>query len=166
MKIRPIKPEEAEAVSRIYALSWKTAYRGIVPQSCLDTLPLDRWVPALRGDSFQSLVLEEGGALIGTSGFSKARDEQYPGWGEIISLYLLPEHVGKRYGRALMEQVKDRLAGEGYNRISLWVLEDNHRARRFYQKHGFVDSGERMEYEIEGESLKELRYLFQGEKPI
>ena len=34
-------------ISRIYARSWKSAYRGIVPQEYLDALPEDRWAPLM-----------------------------------------------------------------------------------------------------------------------
>ena len=40
MEIRYLTPEDDPlAVSNIYESSWKYAYRGIVPQSYLDSIP-------------------------------------------------------------------------------------------------------------------------------
>ena len=40
-----------------------------------------------------------------------------------------------------MEQVLARSAAAGYLSIALWVLRDNRRARRFYERAGFVPDG-------------------------
>jgi ribosomal protein S18 acetylase RimI-like enzyme len=40
-----------------------------------------------------------------------------------------------------MEHVEQRLQAEGFATAVLWVLEDNPRARRFYERHGWAASG-------------------------
>jgi ribosomal protein S18 acetylase RimI-like enzyme len=37
-----------------------------------------------------------------------------------------------------MDQVLTRVSAAGYRYITLWVLEDNARARRFYEQAGFA----------------------------
>ena len=37
-----------------------------------------------------------------------------------------------------MDQVLARVSAAGYRCITLWVLEDNARARRFYERAGFA----------------------------
>jgi GNAT superfamily N-acetyltransferase len=44
-------------------------------------------------------------------------------------------------GRALMDRVLAEVRAEGYPRIVLWVLTENVRARRFYERCGFRLSG-------------------------
>jgi GNAT superfamily N-acetyltransferase len=62
--------------------------------------------------------------------------------GELYALYLLPAWWSAGVGRALMVSVLDALRGDRYRRVVLWVLADNARARRFYEREGFtVDGG-------------------------
>ena len=44
-------------------------------------------------------------------------------------------------GRALHDEVLDRLRAEGCGRCHLWVLEDNGRARTFYERLGWIENG-------------------------
>lgn len=48
-----------------------------------------------------------------------------------------------------------------YSDIFLWGLEENHKARRFYEKMGFVFSGNSMETQIGGKKLREVQYTYQ-----
>ncbi|MGE4486137.1 MAG: N-acetyltransferase family protein [Oscillospiraceae bacterium] len=155
-----MRKEEADEISRIYALSWKTAYRGIVPQTYLDGLSEKRWSPLLAENPSRSYVLLDNGRYIGTASISPARDKKMAGWGEIISLYLLPEHFGKSYGRALLNACISELAQAGFSKIYLWTLENNSRARTFYEKSGFVRDGQKITCEIGGENLTEVRYVY------
>lgn len=59
--------------------------------------------------------------------YGKARDPSLPDWGEIVSIYLLPEHFGKGYGSVLLKHA-------GYEDAYLWVWKDNKPARLFYEK--------------------------------
>ena len=58
---------------------------------------------------------------------------------EIRTLYVDSFFVGEGIGGALMEYAKRTLDGR-----FLWVLERNERAIRFYMRHGFLLSGERI----------------------
>ena len=41
---------------------------------------------------------------------------------------------------------------------ALWVLEGNHRARRFYEKEGWESDGSKKQDDLTGLALTELRY--------
>jgi len=60
---------------------------------------------------------------------------------ELYALYVRPAWWSTGTGRALMDQVLARVSGAGYRCITLWVLEDNARARRFYERVGFAPDG-------------------------
>ncbi len=60
---------------------------------------------------------------------------------ELYTLYVAPDHWSTGTGRALMDQVLTAVRAEGHPRIILWVLRDNHRARRFYERAGFRRRG-------------------------
>lgn len=163
MEIRPLRKTDSRLeVSRIYEESWKAAYQGVVPQAYLDGIPAGLWAANLDQEERWSLVLEESGQLIGTSSVGPSRWRDYPDFGEVVSLYLLPEHMGRGYGGPLLEAAVEALAGRGFRDVLLWVLEDNRRARRFYEKHEFRLAGDVMEQEIGGKRLREVLYLRHG----
>ena len=151
--------DDFNAIGEIYAQSWKTAYRGIVPQDYLDKLAGSRWAKVLSGSSFDAYVIREDRKYIGTSSIGAAREEKMVGWGEIISIYLLPEYFGKGYAEPLFKCAVNALCEKGYTNIYLWVLKENIRAQRFYEKHGFHNSGEASLIEIAGTELTEIRYI-------
>jgi len=61
--------------------------------------------------------------------------------GELYALYVTPAWWSTGAGRALMGSVLSALGGDGYRRVILWVLADNARARRFYERAGFAADG-------------------------
>ena len=163
MEIRPLRETDSRLeISRIYEESWKTAYRGIVPQAYLDGIPAGRWAEALDRPGWDTLVLTEGERLIGTSSVCASRWPDWPGYGEVVSLYLLPEYMGRGLGKALLLAAVERLKERGFRDILLWVLEENRRARDFYEKAGFFSAGNFMEDEIGGRPLREVLYRWNG----
>ena len=78
-----------------------------------------------------SLVLIENNQFIGTSSYWKSRSKEFNDFGEIVSIYLLPEHMGKGYGKLLFEVTLNELVKTGYQNVFLWVLEENMRADVF-----------------------------------
>lgn len=150
--------DDRNKISSVYEQSWKTAYREIVPDDYLDSIPAGRWASKVDNPSWHTLVCLEDGQIIGTSSFCESRFDVFEGYGEIISIYLLPEYVGKGCGRQLMERALSELRKQGYTKAFLWVLEENHRARAFYEKIGFVLSDKSIESNIVGKDLKEVSY--------
>jgi ribosomal protein S18 acetylase RimI-like enzyme len=61
---------------------------------------------------------------------------------ELYALYVAPDHWSTGTGRALMDQVLAEVRAARYPRIILWVLRDNYRARRFYERAGFRRRGQ------------------------
>lgn len=160
MNIRYITDKDDPCeISGIYEQSWKFAYKGIIPQSFLDSIPHGKWVSHLGKDSMHHLVIDEDGWLTGTASFCASRWEQFAGYGELVSIYLLPEYMGKGRGAALMAEALKGLSDAGFDRVMLWVLEDNHRARRFYEKQGFICAEVFLENEIGGKLLREVAYV-------
>lgn len=53
------------------------------------------------------------------------------GW--IDQLYILPAWQGRRIGTALLQVAQDQ-----FDRLSLWTFQRNRKARRFYERCGFV----------------------------
>ena len=163
MEIRKATVDDVKEISRIYAQSWKAAYVGMVPQDFLDAIDDERWVDKFRKDlgdgTLSALMVCDGETPVGCAAFGASRDEKLPEWGEIVSIYLHPDYFGKGFGQVLLCETVAALNQLGYERVYLWVLRDNARARRFYEKHGFISIGEESKIEIMGETLVDVRYV-------
>ncbi len=145
-------------ISNIYEQSWKYAYKGIIPQTFLDSIPSGKWVKSLDTSGRMHLAAELDGKLIGTASICPSRWEKHKDCGEIVSIYFLPGFMGKGFGGALFDRCVSELTKQGFERIILWVLEENSRARRFYERNGFVCTGEYREDSIGGKTLREVLY--------
>lgn len=158
--IRKINSSDSrEEISNIYEQSWKYAYKDIVSQAYLDSIPKGRWCSAFDNPDRHTLVMFNDAKMIGTSSYCKSRWDDFKDWGEIISIYFLPEYMGKGYGKYLLESVVEELKLMGFKTIFLWVLEDNLRARHFYEKCGLKNSGVYRDDVIGGKQLRELQYV-------
>ena len=151
--------DDYAAVSDIYEQSWRYAYKGIIPQDYLDSIPHGRWLSGINAKGRTDIGAFEGGRIVGTASFCTSRWDIFPESGEIVSIYLLPEYTGKGIGAQLFEKCVEGLGWEGFRSIILWVLEDNVRARLFYEKYGFTATGEVMENNIGGRELREVMYI-------
>ena len=155
--------QDAAAISKIHALSWKSAYRGIVPQNYLDGIQDNLWVGAFQKwiteNVFTADLLLLDDEVVGCITYGKSRDDSFSDWGEIVSIYIHPDHYGKGYGQKLMGYALDQLKAGGFKNCFLWVLAANTKARRFYEKSGFVWDGEEGHIEIRGKKLTDLRYV-------
>ena len=159
MEIRKLcAGDDLLAVSRVYEESWRGAYRGLLPQEYLDSLPAGNWVPYLEQAGRESLLLLDGDGIIGTAGCCASRVPELSGWGEIASIYLLPEYWGKGWGKLLFSAAVEQLEAMGYRDLFLWVLEGNQRARAFYARMGFRPSKTYREDEIGGRIVREIQY--------
>jgi len=169
VKIRKATLDDVEIISRIHALSWKTAYKGIVPQVYLDEFKEDFWVSAftnwLKDNHLTVQLMIVDDQKIGCVSYGKSRDQSLPDWAEVVSLYLLPEYFGKGYGRKLLEVALSDIKEAGFKNVYLWVLNENQRARRFYEKNNWQCKAED-EYicEISGKKLTDIRYIYSFEE--
>ncbi len=165
MEIRKaLTSDSLEAISRVYAASWQTAYRGIIPDDYLDALDALRWTDTLKASIDTLLLAVEAGEIIGVCTYGPARDAEYTGWGEVVSLYLLPDRRRQGVGSLLLSAALGELHMLGCAGVYLWVLEDNRFARRFYEKHGFAVSGDKLRDCIGGKDVNEVRYLLTSAK--
>ena len=139
--IRTAVPGDAEDIARAHVASWRVSYRGILPDEALDGLDVGQRTSSrrsiLRDQTSLHLVAYEV-SRRNIVGFCDAgprrRDVAYAG--EIYAIYL--EHRAKRYGlgREMFEHSIAWLAAHGMRSLVVWVLEENHHARRFYEAMG------------------------------
>ena len=160
---REATAEDAGLISHIYASSWRKSYRGLISTDYLERLPDEYWVPSMRSwlDSgrLEALMIYEDKQPIGCACYGRGRDEDHGDWGEIVSIYLLPEWMGKGYGKQLFEETMRRLQTQGFTRFYLWMIRGNDRAAGFYTRHGFKATSDTVEYHIGGQAITDVRYV-------
>lgn len=162
MEIRYVtKDDNPLEISKIYESSWKYAYKDIIPQNYLDSIPTGQWANSIGNAGMSNLLVIDKENFIGTASLCKSRWKKYSDYGEIVSIYFLPEYIGKGYGRLLLNRCIDELKKCGFNKVLLWALEDNRKARNFYEKNGFVCSGEFMYDNIGGKDIREVLYFLE-----
>ena len=161
LEIRPLRDkDDLSAISHIYEESWKYAYKEILPKEYLDSIPKGRWCTNLKKEGLYSLLLIEDNMFIGTLSYCKSRWDSAKEYGEIVAIYFLPEYIGKGYGKQLLRAGMKELSNMGYSHMLLWVLEENSKARHFYERNGFTASDEYMENTIGGRKVRELMYRY------
>jgi GNAT superfamily N-acetyltransferase len=100
-------------------------------------------------------------SIVGFAGVGPARDEAGER-GELYMINLAPTAWGRGIGSALLEQCVIDLAAFGHREAILWVLRQNARARRFYQREGWTQEGDRRDTISENGftfEVDELRYV-------
>jgi GNAT superfamily N-acetyltransferase len=155
-------------VAEIRVGGWRSAYRGLVPQSYLDAMSVPEDAERHRArllapaPGVLQLVAEQDGETVGWLCHGPCRDGQVPpGSVELYALYVDPLRFGAGTGQALVGESIRRCSAAGHTRMYLWVLRDNTRARRFYEQSGFAADGTEEPYEVDGVEVPEVRYVRQ-----
>ncbi len=162
-------PADAPAVAAVHVRSWKAAYPGLVPQDFLDALTpearLGSWreilsSPPSAGEATLVLVTEGDDEVLGFASYGSTRDEDVDDTvvGEVRALYLDPSAWGRGAGAALLQSAVDELSVAGFGVASLWVLETNERARRFYEKLGWRPDGKSKLHDWKSFVATDVRY--------
>ncbi|MFI7600677.1 GNAT family N-acetyltransferase [Actinoplanes sp. NPDC049681] len=155
LEIRPQTDADIEEAAALHLRTWQIAYAGIVPADYLAALRHEEFVARRRSGT--TLLAVDDGAVVGLAGFGP--DPEDGAHGQLYALYVAPERWNTGAGRALLEAAEKELAG-AYPDMRLWVLEENHRARRFYERAGLRTDGARELWRPHGTSvdLPEVRY--------
>ena len=165
LQIRLATASDAPAIAEIHVRCWQFAYRGIVPDTVLDSLSMSAheqlWRHTLELPSTASSlwVAEEGGRALGFCATGGSEDDDAtPETGEVGAIYLRPDRIGAGVGQALFGQAVNDLRERGFRRATLWVFRDNERARRFYETAGWRPDGMETSKARGGADLLEMRY--------
>ena len=147
-RIRPAEGADAVGIATVHMRSWQTAYRGILPDDFLDALSIPereqrmRETIATKRPERRVWVAESPDGILGFSDAGPSRENDAPSSaGEVYAIYLDPTAVGKGIGRELFGHTVAALRDSGYGYATLWVLEANQWARRFYEKAGWRPDG-------------------------
>jgi ribosomal protein S18 acetylase RimI-like enzyme len=174
--IRSASPADAAQVAAVQREGWFAAYDGIITRAVIDrvTTPDDgaRVRQTFRTRPWQRMIVAVGEppAIVGYASFGPEVDVLGAPWphpptkagaagqaAELYALYVHPDWWSTGTGRALLDRALARTTAAGYADIVLWVLRDNARARRFYERAGFSPDGASNVLDGLG-GVEELRY--------
>ena len=124
LTVRPERLDDGEAFTHVHEAAWDATLA-----------PIDgrRTGLAKPGVDASLLIAERGGELVG---------EAVRLGSELRDLYVVPEAWGTGAGQALMDEVLAEIRASGATEATLWVVDANARARRFYEREGWEPTGE------------------------
>jgi GNAT superfamily N-acetyltransferase len=166
--VRDATPDDAAGIVRVHTRSWQGAYAHAVSREALDALDENDperveqrrgWLRSQRPRA-HTLVAVSGGEIVGFVDGAPSRDDDVDPMrvGELYAIYVAPDAWGTGAGRRLMTAHLERLQSVGFEEAVLWVLDDNPRARRFYEVAGWTTDGATKEYEFLGTMVTVVRY--------
>ncbi len=153
MTVRKAELSDASAVASVHVRSWQAAYRGVIPDSVLDSLSVEArtslWEHHIP--SGRVWVALAGSEVVGFASAGPSRESDASS--ELYAIYLLPSAWSTGLGMSLATAALEDLTD-----VIVWVLEDNPRARRFYERLGFRADGVTRQETMGSAVLNELRY--------
>ncbi|WP_104401678.1 GNAT family N-acetyltransferase [Vibrio penaeicida] len=158
--IREANLEDVPSIAEIHVTSWQVTYSGLIPEDYILSQTIERrtklWTNVINESLASLLVAEENQKVIGFISFEKIQPDLSSQSIEISSIYLLPNHFNKGIGTKLLSECKSRLTGNKVNQITLWSLDTNISALKFYRKHGFVETGKQNKERLNGVVLNDV----------
>jgi GNAT superfamily N-acetyltransferase len=121
--IRPAEAADAGAVADVYLASFKATY----------DFPLAHTDDQVRA-WIRDLVVPAGGTWVAVDPFDAIVGMMDVVPGTLDQLYVRPDRLGEGIGRALLDVARAH-SREG---LTLYTFQVNARARRFYERNGFV----------------------------
>ena len=174
--VRPAAIADARRMATINVRSWRTTYRGMLPDGLLDS----RDVKALTDDFVhtlanrrprRSILVAEGGRgpihrVVAYAALAPASEESAAGIdvpadevAVLQMLYVDPRWMRRGFGRALHEAILEVAQTLNYRKAVLWVVPENTGARAFYEAHGWTCEGTVRTEQLDGFPVPEIRYV-------
>lgn len=163
--LRAATLEDAPGIARVHVDSWLTTYAGLMPDSILANISLERRTQNMerflrdQPDRAVTYVVEKDGAIVGFAQCGPNRepeiDRDYSG--ELYGIYLLQAWQGRGLGKQLVQAAARFLLLHGLESMIVWALTSNLTACGFYQALGGVYVRER-EIDIQSHRMAETSY--------
>lgn len=114
--IREASVADALGIAKVHVRTWKSAYRGLIPNSFLQSMSVEPrakvWAKDLESPlpKTHTLVAVWDDEIVGFIGVGTARGEGTENKGEIFAIYVDPQTQGRGIGSALMRSGIEILA--------------------------------------------------------
>ncbi len=169
--VRPARPADAAEIARIQAVTWRTAYRALLPLELLD-----QWDEAIATATWHAavttpptpghgvvLALERqtpvGFAAYGPAELTAGEHPDPAGPTTEITTLLVEPRWGRRgHGSRLLSAVADLARSGGAARLQRWLLEPDRASADFYESAGWAPDGWARTLDTGGTPLREIRW--------
>lgn len=171
VSVRPARPCDAAEIARIQAVTWRTAYRAVLPLELLD-----EWDEAAATASWHAavgtpptpahgvVVALERQAVVGFAAYGPAElpagetaDPAGPTT-EVSTLLVEPRWGRRGHGSRLLAAVADLVRQTGAVRLQTWLLEPDTVSSGFYASAGWAPDGWARTLDTGGDPLREVRW--------
>lgn len=171
VSVRPARRADAAEIARIQAVTWRTAYRGVLPREVLDdwdeaaaTVAWHSAVTAPPTPGHGVLVAVEQQTVVGFAAFGPAEltageqpDEAGPTT-ELSTLLVEPRWGRRGHGSRLLSAVAELAESAGAARLQVWLLETDQVSTGFYESAGWARDGWARTLDTGDRPLRELRW--------
>ena len=157
---------DAKQLAKIKVDTWKTTYKGIIPDKFLNELSYEkeeeRFKKFLKNPGSNKFIIvyenEKTSEIISYMWFGVPKEDEDNNYDqEIYALYVLKDYQKGGIGREMINFAIERLKKTGNTSLILWTLKKNLNARSFYQKIGFRLTKEKIK-NIGGRDIDECGY--------
>lgn len=131
--------DEINGKAYVHYKSWHETYTNLVDSEYMKGITLEKCEKIANKWRENILVAKDGDKVIGFVSYGAYRDNTLCDHGEVYAIYVLKEYHGLKVGYSLMNAALNKLAD--YKKIAIWVLKDNSKAIRFYERYGFRFDG-------------------------
>lgn len=143
INIREVKSGDEKILAYIQTESWKSAFNTILSKEDLEKYTnidkaIEMYTQLLSENIGNGYILSINDVPHCMAYWDKARDEDMKEYSELICIHSISENWGRGYGSMMMEYILREIKTAGFNKVMLWVFEENTSARKFYEKHGFI----------------------------
>jgi len=169
--VRPARPDDAADVAHVQAVTWRTAYRSVLPPAVLDawdeSAATDAWRSAVTSPPTPGhgvLVAVEQDGVVGFAAFGPAElaDGERPDptgpTTEIATLLVEPRWGRRGHGSRLLAAVADLAGATGAARLQIWLPEEDRVSARFFESAGWDRAGWVRTLDTGGAPLREVRW--------
>lgn len=158
IQIRWCQEEDWGELGRIHCLSYHSTYKSIMPEDYLKTITINErqqfYRNILKKGRMNTAILIEEDTALGLLRISELEENRIV----IEELYLLEDCRGKGFGTTFLLWIEEELIRRSGRTLELWVLQENLRAIKFYQRYGFERTGEERVI-VRGKELIQIQYI-------
>jgi GNAT superfamily N-acetyltransferase len=169
--VRPAFRGDAAEIARIQVVTWRTAYRAVLPPSVLDDWDADaaadawqRAVSAPPTPGHGVLVALEKNTVVGFAAYGPAelsggeRPDPAGPTTELSTLLVEPRWGRRGHGSRLLAAVADLAGGAGAARLQVWLPEADQVSAGFYEAAGWGPDGWARTLDTGDVPLREIRW--------
>jgi GNAT superfamily N-acetyltransferase len=169
--VRPAYPEDAADIARIQVVTWRAAYRSLLPTAVLDEWDTEAstasWRTAVTAPPTPGhgvVVALERNTVVGFAAYGPAEltaddvpDPAGPTT-EVSTLLVEPRWGRRGHGSRLLAAVADLARGAGAARLQVWLPEADVVSAGFYGSAGWAPDGWARTLDTGDLPLRELRW--------